>query len=203
MAPGSRRVCVPPARGVDCFQLKLGGNLKEARRLPAGVSTKMGRGGEGRGCHRVNHGELQGYKSRNGMVEAGGGTLPHGLGKNTSIPKMLDISFCRGGRLHVVPPTGCPILLLHQQHDANGTRLADMAQDILNPEIKGVWESSAIATTWSWPHITPLACKRYARNRGGVNASDGSRTQIRQVEDGSRALGPQQVVSASSCSFGG
>lgn len=47
MAPGSRCVCVLPARSVDCFQLKLGGNLKEARRLPAGVSTETGRGGEG------------------------------------------------------------------------------------------------------------------------------------------------------------
>lgn len=66
-----------------------------------------------------------------------GETLPRGLGRNTSIPKMLDIRCLRrGGRPHVVPSMGCPILLLHQQHDANGTRLADMAQGLLDPGIK-------------------------------------------------------------------
>lgn len=139
VAPGSRRVCVPPAHSIGCFQLKLGANLKEARRLLAGASTEMGRGGEGEELREEDATRVrtEGCKCWDGMVEAGE-TLPCGLESNTSIPKMLDIRcLCRGGRPHIVPPMGCPILLLHQQHDANSMRLADMAQDLLDPGIKG------------------------------------------------------------------
>lgn len=46
--------------------------------------------------------------------------------------------FFQGWNIGVVAPTGCPIPLLQQQRDATGARLADVAPELLDPEIKGL-----------------------------------------------------------------
>lgn len=97
--------------------------------------------------------------ARLGMLEAGR-TSPHGIGeKGTSACLIPGCIFGMEDQC-----CGCPVLLLHQQRDATSTGLADVAPELLDPEIKG-W--GAVGSPLGLqPHLTPCVSVISESQRG-------------------------------------